>query len=105
VHLVGFIIRKCVCVCVFYVCMNETVVCHLNNYKLLFHILTEEYKFESKSVKMKMASLNINIKQSQLSQLKGTEGKSCSLKCLMILETSEVYDGRYHVSTHSSLTL
>ena len=87
-HLVGFIIIVvcvCVCVCVLFVRMSETVVCHLNNYKLLFNILTKKYKFESKSVVMKIARWNINIKQSQLSKLKGIEGKSCSPKCLMIL--------------------
>jgi hypothetical protein len=67
----------CVCVCVLYVHLNKTVICHLNNYKLLFHILKEKYNFESKSVIMKMAKWNINVKQSQLSKLKGPERKSC----------------------------
>ena len=52
----------------------------------------EKYKFESKAVLIKLARWNINIKLSQLSKLKGTEGKSCSPKCLMVLQTKRTGD-------------
>ena len=54
---------------------------------------------------MKMARWNITVKQYQLSKLKGTEGKSCSPKCLMILVTKEIGDGRYQPNTSLTLLL
>ena len=93
----GVYVRACL-----YVCMNETVVCRLTNYKL-FHTLVGKYRFHSKSVLMKTPRWNITVKQSELSKLKGTEGKSCSPICLMILETKETGDGRYQHSASLAL--
>ena len=96
-------VRACVRACL-YVCMNETVVCNLSNYKSL-HIFIGKHIFHSKSALMKMSKWNITVKQSQLSKLKGTEGKFCSPKCLMILETKETGDGRCHPSVSLTLLL
>jgi hypothetical protein len=85
--------------------MRSFVAHNLNNHEVLFHVFVEKYIFEFKTVLMKIARPYRNKKQICLSTLKGTDGKSGSPECVIIVKTNEIDNGRSQLKAWLNLLL